>query len=119
MDGENFGFQEHFILLTLTAYFGSSLIDLNTKEVEIKTYGAGMICGGNLLKLNNQVYRTVDGGIAPIDQNLDINLSLKIGSYETLYSASSSNQNIYLGRSEETALIPFLYMTKTEICNTI
>ena len=86
-----------------TAYFGSSLIDLNTKEVEIKTYGAGMICGGNLLKLNNQVYRTVDGGIAPIDQNLDINLSLKIGSYGSLYSASSSNQNIYLGRSDGVA----------------
>ena len=86
-----------------TAYFGSSLIDLNTKEVEIKTYGAGMICGGNLLKLNNQVYRTVDGGIAPIDQNLDINISLKIGSYGSLYSASSSNQNIYLGRSDGVA----------------
>ena len=86
-----------------TAYFGSSLIDLNTKEVDIKTYGSGMICGGNLLKLNNQVYRTVDGGIAPIDQNLDINLSLKIGSYGSLYSASSSNQNIYLGRSDGVA----------------
>ena len=83
-----------------TAYYGSSSIDLNTKEVEIKTYGAGMICGGNLLKLNNQVYRTVDGGVAPIDEYLDINLSLKIGSYGSLYSASSSNQNVYLGRSD-------------------
>ena len=56
-----------------------------------------------IIKLNNQVYRTVDGGIAPIDQNLDINISLKIGSYGSLYSASSSNQNIYLGRSDGVA----------------
>tara|TARA_B100001250_G_scaffold414011_1_gene450226 strand:+ start:488 stop:1492 length:1005 start_codon:yes stop_codon:yes gene_type:complete len=83
-----------------TAYYGTSSIDLSTKEVKIKTYGTGMICGGNLLKLNNQVYRTVNGGVAPLDQDLEINLSSKLGSYPSLYSAFSVSENLYLGRSD-------------------
>ena len=27
----------------------------------------GLVCGGNLVKLNNEIYRTVNGGVAPID----------------------------------------------------
>ena len=86
-----------------SAYYGSSMIDLETNEILTNNYGVGMVCGGNILELNNQIYRTVDGGIAPLDTELELNLTAKIGSYSNLYSAYSKNEKIYLGMSDYTA----------------
>lgn len=86
-----------------SATYGSSLINLGTDEISIIDYGMGMVCGGNILKLNNQIYRTVNGGIAPFSTGLNINISSKIGSYQNLYTASSSNENLYLGTSDYVA----------------
>ena len=86
-----------------SATYGSSMIDLETEEILIIDYGMGMICGGNILKINNQIYRTVDGGIAPLTTDLNLNISSKIGSHQNLYSASSSNENLYLGISDYVA----------------
>ena len=38
-----------------SATYGSSLINLGTDEISIIDYGMGMICGGNILKFNNQI----------------------------------------------------------------
>jgi len=86
-----------------SAYYGSSMIDLETNAILTNNYGVGMVCGGNILELNNQIYRTVDGGIAPLDTELELNVASKIGSYSNLYSAYSDNQRIYLGMSDYTA----------------
>ena len=86
-----------------SAYYGSSMIDLETNAIISNNYGVGMVCGGNILELNNQIYRTVDGGIAPLDTELELNVASKIGSYSNLYSAYSDNQRIYLGMSDYTA----------------
>ena len=86
-----------------SAYYGSSMIDLETNAILTNNYGVGMVCGGNILELNNQIYRTVDGGIAPLDTELELNVARKIGSYSNLYSAYSDNQRIYLGMSDYTA----------------
>ena len=31
-----------------------------------------MACGGSIMIYNNQIYRSFDGGIAPLDENLNI-----------------------------------------------
>ena len=81
-------------------YYGSSTVNLETGEISIINYGLGLVCGGNILKLNNKIYRTVNGGVAPLTTGLDINMSAKIGSYQNLYSASSNDDNLYLGMSD-------------------
>tara|TARA_S200000501_G_scaffold197383_1_gene185775 strand:+ start:281 stop:1285 length:1005 start_codon:yes stop_codon:yes gene_type:complete len=83
-----------------STYYGSSKLDLISGEVTSINYGLGLVCGGNVLKLNNEVYRTVNGGVAPLDAALDLNISGKIGSYQNLYSASSMSDNLYLGTSD-------------------
>ena len=83
-----------------STYFGSSKIDLISDEVSIVNYGAGLVCGGNVLKLNNEVYRTVNGGVAPLSTSLELKVSSKIGSYQNLYSASSDEENLFLGISD-------------------
>ena len=86
-----------------SATYGSSLINLGTDEISIIDYGMGMICGGNILKFNNQIYRTVNGGVAPLTTDLNLNIASKMGSYQNLYSASSSNGNLLLGTSDYVA----------------
>jgi len=83
-----------------STYYGSSTVDLETGEISIINYGLGLVCGGNILKLKNKIYRTVNGGVAPLTTDLDINMSAKIGSYKNLYSASSNDDNLYLGMSD-------------------
>ena len=80
-----------------TAYYGSSKIENNV--IEQKDYGLGVSCGGSVLKYNNQVYRSYDGGIAPLEQNLEIRSSGKIGSYDqsNVYSTKIINDHIYFG----------------------
>jgi hypothetical protein len=81
-------------------YFGTTHIDLLTNEIVKKEYGPGIVCGGNVIFLNNQVYRTYDGGIAPIDENnLNIRSSSRIGDYgaSNLYSAGSLDNHVYFG----------------------
>lgn len=87
----------------VSATYGSSLINLGTDEISIIDYGMGMICGGNILKFNNQIYRTVNGGVAPLTTDLNLNIASKVGSYQNLYSASSSNGNLLLGTSDYVA----------------
>lgn len=86
-----------------SATYGSSLINLGTDEISIIDYGMGMICGGNILKFNNQIYRTVNGGVAPLETDLNLDIASKMGSYQNLYSASSSNGNLLLGTSDYVA----------------
>ena len=86
-----------------SASYGSSLINLGTDEISIIDYGMGMICGGNILKFNNQIYRTVNGGVAPLETDLNLDIASKMGSYQNLYSASSSNGNLLLGTSDYVA----------------
>ena len=81
-------------------YFGTTHIDLLTNEIVKKEYSSGIVCGGNVMSLNNQVYRTYDGGIAPIDEsNLNIRSSSRIGDYgaSNLYSAGSLDNHVYFG----------------------
>ena len=80
-----------------TAFYGSSKIDGNI--VEKKDYGLGISCGGSVLKYNNQIYRSYEGGIAPLETDLEIRSTAKIGSYEPsqVYSIEIIDEYIYFG----------------------
>ena len=80
-----------------TAFYGSSKIDGNI--IEKKDYGLGISCGGSVLKYNNQIYRSYEGGIAPLETDLEIRSTAKIGSYEPsqVYSTEIIDEYIYFG----------------------
>ena len=87
-------------------YFGMTQVDLMTNDITKKEYGEGIVCGGNVMVLDNQIYRTSLGGIAPIDQNdLSIDITLRIGDYSSkdsyynsnLYSSDIINNQILFG----------------------
>ena len=87
-------------------YFGMTQINLLTNDIISKEYGEGIVCGGNVMVYNDQLYRTSLGGIAPIDQNdLSINIASRIGEYTSkdsyynpnLYSSDAIENQILLG----------------------
>ena len=62
-------------------FYGTSKLDIVSLDSQINNYGAGIACGGSVMSVGNEVYRSFDGGIAPIDSNLDIISSEKLGNY--------------------------------------
>ena len=81
------------------AFYGSTELDLTTDQVSINSYGPGIVCGGDVLTLNEEIYRSFSGGIAQIDENLEILSETKIGDFPPaqLYSTESNDDKIYFG----------------------
>ncbi len=77
-------------------FHGTSRIN-SDGSVEQVNYGAGLACGGSIVKYNNQVYRSYNGGIAPLDNNLNIEESLRVGDYGywNVYDVKTIDNNIY------------------------
>ena len=82
------------------AFYGSSNLNINTGEVEVLNYGPGTVCGGNIMKINDQISRTANGGVMPLESDLSLNQSLRIGSYQSVYSASANQGSVFLGVSD-------------------
>ena len=82
---------------TWSEFHGSSKI--SGGEVSSLTYGSGVICGGSVLSFNDQVYRSVSGGIAPIQEDLNFDESARIGDYNqgNVYHVEIINDNIWFG----------------------
>jgi len=78
-------------------FYGSSKID--GSDITINNYGVGVACGGSVMKYNNEIYRSFDGGIAKLDFELNINTASKIGSYDQsqVYSTEVIGDYIYFG----------------------
>ena len=79
------------------SFHGTSKIN-NNGLVENMDYGSGIACGGSIMIYNNQVYRSFNGGIAPLDDNLNIQESLRIGDYDywNVYDIKTINNSIYI-----------------------
>ena len=79
------------------ASFGTSKINLGfDNQVDIASYGAGVACTGSIMTNSQNVYRGYDGGIAPIDNNLEIITSQKIGNYNASMVYHSDNIDDYV-----------------------
>ena len=80
-------------------YFGTSLINMITDDIKIMNYGTGTVCGGDLMNFDGIVHRTFDGGVAPLNADLNVERLGKIGSFkkEELYSANAFEEKLYMG----------------------
>ena len=84
---------------SFNAFYGSSRIDLTNDQVSVNNYGSGTVCGGSVLKYNSDIYRSYQGGIAILDEQLNILEETKIGSYNPsqLYSSEVIGDLVYFG----------------------
>ena len=87
------------------AYAGTSKIDENG-NITLAEYGAGMPCGGSLTTLNNVVYRSYNGGIAPLDDELGILSEQQLGDlgFWNVYDVKSINNKIYFAITDYNTL---------------
>ena len=88
-----------------TQYTGTTSINLTTGEITIQDYGVNSLalCGGDIAIYQGSIYRTWNGGIAMLDENLEIISETRIGTadYESVYSMATNGDLIYLGISED------------------
>ena len=79
--------------------FGISVINIETSEVITQEFGAGVVCGGDIMKISDEIFRTFEGGVAPMNNDLSIDVASKIGAYPTheLYSAGAETNYIFFG----------------------
>tara|TARA_B100000579_G_scaffold140683_1_gene114311 strand:- start:289 stop:1557 length:1269 start_codon:yes stop_codon:yes gene_type:complete len=87
------------------AFYGTSRIDEN-ENITIAEYGVGMPCGGSLTTHNNDVYRSYNGGIAPLDDELGILSDQQLGDlgFLNVYDVKSINNKIYFAVTDYNTL---------------
>ena len=104
--------------LNTTTTHGSSKI--SGSDVNILNYGSGVVCGGSVLNYNGQVYRSYDGGIFPINENLELQ-SGRIGNYnqDDVYHVEVINENVWfaLRNSNEPGTIKVVDSNNLELMN--
>lgn len=104
------------------AFFSTSRVDLNINQITINNYGDGVVCGGSVHKINNDVYRSYDGGIVMLDDNLNFINSTKIGDEEPnqVYSSEIINDKVYFGITNFTDInLVKIYNSNNELDSTI
>ena len=69
------------ILLITSCEENNPSASSHDSNITINNYGAGTVCGGAVLSLNDKVYRSFEGGVASLDEELNINSLDKIGNF--------------------------------------
>ena len=83
------------------AYYGTSKIN-SEGEITIVDYGVGFACGGSVHSYQGSVYRTFNGGIAKLDDDLQVIPETRIGNFNSneVYAVEVIDDNIYFGLSD-------------------
>ena len=70
---------------------------IGIEEVVINNYGAGGACGGSIIKHQNTIYRSFDGGVCPMNADLSLDIENKLGNYDQslVYHVEEINGNIW------------------------
>ena len=86
------------------SFYGTSKISASGEVINVN-YGAGIACGGSLHLYQNNVFRTFNGGIAQLDENLFIIEDTRIGNYDhlSIYSVEVIDEYIYFGLTDYNA----------------
>jgi len=68
-----------------------------SSEITENIYGAGTPCGGAILKHQNIIYRSFDGGLSPMNSDLSLDTENKIGNYDQnlVYHVEEINGNLW------------------------
>ena len=71
-------------------------------EIITNNYGAGTPCGGVILKHQNVIYRSFDGGLSPMNSDLSLDIDNKIGDYNQslVYHVEEVNGNIWFALTD-------------------
>ena len=85
------------------SYTGTSRIDLQTGQVLTKVHGGATNFCEDIALINNKVYRTYNGGVAPLTDTLGIDSAKSIGNYSGIYSMAFNGTYLFLGLSDYTA----------------
>ena len=66
-------------------------------EISTENYGSGAPCGGAILTHNSNVYRSYNGGLVPVNEDLTLNTNDQIGSYDQnqVYHIEKINDQIW------------------------
>ncbi|MEE8334931.1 MAG: hypothetical protein V3S48_00665 [Candidatus Neomarinimicrobiota bacterium] len=81
------------------SFTGTSRINLTNDEIITKDHGAALP-GQDMLILKNRVYRVFEGGVVPVNNDLSLNLSEKIGNEAALYSAAAQGDKLFFGLTD-------------------
>ena len=88
-----------FIMMLFFACDNNSGGDFETLNIMSVDYGVGAPCGGSVMNYNGMIYRTYNGGAAPLDNNnLQFLIEEKLGNYNALgdiYHAEIINGNLW------------------------
>ena len=86
------------------AFYGTTKIK-SDGTVTIVNYGSGAVCGGGIYTYKNEVFRMYDGGIAQLNDELEIMPETRLGDYNAgeVYSAAVVGEYIYFGLSDYVA----------------
>ena len=84
-------------ILNVRNFFSSKYLTIFYVEIIINNYGTGVVCGGSVLSYSDNIYRSYNGGISPLEDNLDINELGRIGNYnyDEVYHVEIINDNIW------------------------
>ena len=87
-----------FMLMFFACDNGDSM-DFGSGDIISVDYGVGAPCGGSVTNFNGSIYRTYDGGAAPIDvSNLSFLTEEKLGDYSSdgvIYHSEVLNGNLW------------------------
>ena len=81
-------------------YSGTSRIDLSDGSVTKKDYGVTFNFGIDITLYHGLVYRTYNGGIAPLTDSLTVDTTSQIGNFPNVYSMATYKDYIYFGLSD-------------------
>ncbi len=84
-------------------YTGTSCIDLAEDTVYMKDLGLTTNYCDDITLINGQVYRSYNGGVAPLTDSLTINSAKTIGNYTGVYSMAFNGTYIFMGLSDYNA----------------
>lgn len=84
-------------------YTGTSCIDLTSGNVTMKDLGITTNFCDDIALINGSIYRSYNGGVAPLTDSLTINSTKAIGSFSGVYSMAFNGTYIFMGLSDYSA----------------
>ncbi|HRU93474.1 MAG TPA: FlgD immunoglobulin-like domain containing protein [Candidatus Marinimicrobia bacterium] len=84
-------------------YTGTSCINLETNQVTKRDQGLSFNFCDDLALINDKIYRSYNGGVAPLADSLTIDTNKIIGNYAGIYSMAFDGKNIFIGLSDYSA----------------
>ena len=84
---------------SFNAFHGATKIG---SDVIMSDYGAGTPCGGAILKHQNTIYRSYNGGLAEMNSDLSLNTDSQIGNFQQwqVYHIEEINGNLWFALTD-------------------